>query len=602
MESELQHQCLVARTPSPRVRDSRSEQNQNCNGCVDAFGFSLQITSCDGGLINQDRVTRRGQNHLVLSPSCSEARTCLCKGKASNICERRPSSGGFKLLSGCFFSLLLILRLPWSVSAEEPAPMPQPSMLPTRATSLPPFPTSDLPTDEPSQSFLPSSFPSLSHAPSDLPSRFPTPEPTFETPIVSSARFFQRFITGNGKRFSPTQLVFIESLYIGSTDEFIPNITDVELKVETKCSIIKHEPGPTKRKLEKDQEWTMVRRGLQQQLFEYVDLDFEMTYTSVYINVTKYPISFQDFINSNNHTIVSRMQTLGLNVTHALYAQRYVRPVPTLSPSLMPSAMPSIEPSKDPSANPSTTISFSPSTLSTDDTNIPAASVPTGAGVDGPQAETVVIVVSVIVAGSIVLVGSLIYFRKRKHQRRERTFRSDGTTSRRRTPEGIWSRGVQSALHNDIPSSSKNNNMSIRSMDSKKYNVPDLITGNGIASPSSESLISNPSLLSTGNFTDGGDTDGDDDDATYGLADEFDQYKDQNLEKMRMDVEGNITGFDGMMSQALTRALIDEDDDPVDSSEFLWGGSRNGAEIEASALGEVTDWLKRKENASLKEK
>ena len=55
-----------------------------------------------------------------------------------------------------------------------------------------------------------------------------------------------------------------------------------------------------------------------------------------------------------------------------------------------------------------------------------------------------------------------------------------------------------------------------------------------------------------------------------------------------------------MMSQALTRALIDEDDSNFDPAELLWGGSGQliGVEIEASALGEVTDWLKRTETPS----
>ena len=57
----------------------------------------------------------------------------------------------------------------------------------------------------------------------------------------------------------------------------------------------------------------------------------------------------------------------------------------------------------------------------------------------------------------------------------------------------------------------------------------------------------------------GGDS-GDEADTTQNLQDEFDQYKDQNLEKMRAEVEGNLSGFDGMMSQALTKALMDDDE------------------------------------------
>jgi hypothetical protein len=123
----------------------------------------------------------------------------------------------------------------------------------------------------------------------------------------------------------------------------------------------------------------------------------------------------------------------------------------------------------------------------------------------------------------------------------------------------------------------------------------------GLISPS-ESLVSNQSLLSAGNSM--AFDSGDEADTTQNLQDEFDQYKDQNLEKMRAEVEGNLTGFDGMMSQALTKALMDDDEINVDPSELLWGGSghQNGAEIEASSLCEVTDWLKRNGSSSLEKK
>ena len=92
-------------------------------------------------------------------------------------------------------------------------------------------------------------------------------------------------------------------------------------------------------------------------------------------------------------------------------------------------------------------------------------------------------------------------------------------------------------------------------------------------------------------------------DTTQIFADEFDQYKDQNLEKMRTDVEGNLEGCDGMMSQAVARALIEEDDITT-VSDVLWGGKDNvtGPEIEASALGIIMDWLKRNDKATAREK
>ena len=70
----------------------------------------------------------------------------------------------------------------------------------------------------------------------------------------------------------------------------------------------------------------------------------------------------------------------------------------------------------------------------------------------------------------------------------------------------------------------------------------------------------------------GGDSD-DEADATGMLADEF--------------------------SQSVTELLMDAENDDLDPSEWLWGGTLGaveGPQVEASALGEVMDWLKRNPN------
>jgi hypothetical protein len=123
-----------------------------------------------------------------------------------------------------------------------------------------------------------------------------------------------------------------------------------------------------------------------------------------------------------------------------------------------------------------------------------------------------------------------------------------------------------------------------------------------ILSPSS-SLMSNKSLLS-----DGGSglsqASSDEMDETKNLQDEFDQYKDQNLEQLRSDVEGNLTGFEGIMSAAVTKALMPDDEARADPADLRWGcqGKPTGPEVEASALCEVCDWLKRNENEPLERK
>lgn len=109
----------------------------------------------------------------------------------------------------------------------------------------------------------------------------------------------------------------------------------------------------------------------------------------------------------------------------------------------------------------------------------------------------------------------------------------------------------------------------------------------------SHSLISHVSLLES--------DPGDEGDDTHILHDEFDKYKNENLEKVRTDIVGTISNSRDMMSQALTKALMDDihDDDTIDS---CWFGSIDSAEIEASIYYEVHNWLKIKDGADENEK
>ena len=113
-----------------------------------------------------------------------------------------------------------------------------------------------------------------------------------------------------------------------------------------------------------------------------------------------------------------------------------------------------------------------------------------------------------------------------------------------------------------------------------------------------DSLVSNQSLISAANSM--SSDSGQELDSRDHLADEFDQYKDQNLEKMRTDVEGTVSDMDGMMNHALINALMDDGED--DDQSLRWGGASRSTEIEASVLCDINDWLKRKENPSVDER
>ena len=125
--------------------------------------------------------------------------------------------------------------------------------------------------------------------------------------------------------------------------------------------------------------------------------------------------------------------------------------------------------------------------------------------------------------------------------------------------------------------------------------------------PHEESMLSNESLLSMSgqNFI----SDDDDNpmfpggtgvvqDELLQLADEFDLYKDQNLERMRAAVGDIVTESDDMMSEALTKALM-EDDEAQENIDTMWGGAKDSMEIEASILCDTYEWMKRQERMNI---
>lgn len=66
-------------------------------------------------------------------------------------------------------------------------------------------------------------------------------------------------------------------------------------------------------------------------------------------------------------------------------------------------------------------------------------------------------------------------------------------------------------------------------------------------------------------------------------------------------VENAVTDSDAMMSQALTKALMD-DEEYREKIDHMWGGSGSSIEIEASVLCDTHEFLKRKDDAGLDEK
>ena len=484
-----------------------------------------------------------------------------------------------------------------------PTTSEMPSALPSAAPTITPVPT-----------VAPSSFPSS--VPSLLPSSSPTAEPTFVEPIESKSSFRQRFRIGNGRIFTTEEIELFEALFTSYT----LNFTDAEVqeRTNTSCSL-DFQVGLGRRRLG---QVSLTNSDRELQSFQANEVDYTMTYRSIYVNVTGYTIDFQSFMNSNLEAVAEDMQLLGLNVTSAGEASIiFIGPDPTPAPTTSPgptntpsgvptqSPFPSQGPTDVPSESPTEQTAIPTGTLEpaspspTESTTSPtefdvSSSVPSVAPTqeeEEPVRDNTVIVVSIVVAGTAVLLLLLVYYRRRK-KNRENEFQRNAANGKRKD-------GKQSSVAEDgafveqvVLKNAADVESRVGSAQGYRENMHAAPGPGGMLSPS-ESLVSNPSLLSPGISFDG--ESGDEEDGTSGIADEFDQYKDPNLEQFRKNIEGNLTGFDGMISQALTKALID-DDIHYGESDLLWGSSeaRTGAEIEASALGEVSDWLKRKDHAT----
>lgn len=548
--------------------------------------------------------------HDPKQPDHSEAKLLPVRRPSRPMTTASSFATALTLLS-CAFSFAL---LPVSAQTPVPTPTSEPSGVavftdvPSAELVSTAFPSgsvapSSAPSSAPSNdgpTGLPSSIPS--DLPSDMPSLSPTPEPTFDEPSSAASRFRQSFSVENGRVFSETETLLFRGLYASYTPLFAPPGTEVEGKILTLCDVVSQQIDGRRLSLAAMHKYHMRARRLQASTSILVD--FNMTYTSNFTNVTSFPLLFQQYVNLNLVQVAQQMQLLGLNVSEAFPASRVInRPEPTMQPTITAyptTVAPSM--SSPPSAIPSDMPSLAPSIVTSSPSSLPSSeptfkpSIPPRTG----GTDVIVIAVSIVVAGSIVLIGLLVYYRKRKLVR-ELAYQSNAVDARKnqQDAEKLESGAQADADFVTTVTGGKDNISSFQG--APGYGKGSDPVAGGVVSPS-ESLVSNQSLLSAGNSL-AGDS-GDEVDATHNLADEFDQYKDQNLEKMRAGIEGNLAGFDGMMSQALTRALIDEDDTTIDPTELLWGGSGHllGAEIEASALGEVTDWLKRKESASDEER
>jgi hypothetical protein len=310
-------------------------------------------------------------------------------------------------------------------------------------------------------------------------------------------------------------------------------------------------------------------------------LDYGCIVTSPTFIVTAYPEMFLTIVNENLGAFRNALLAAGVSVT----SMELVRPrqiqtnSPTTSP--MPSAIPSGIPtlSPRPTIAPSDVPTASPSSPPTLTLSTPH---PTGQPNDSGNNMKVGLIAVIVVASGISLLACLYFYYQSWSQRKQRRAQFSTTAPTNGSPYGApWGQDHEQSAVGD----------------------PDDETDRNVMLSPTESLMSGKSLVSSGDQEIEPES-GDEADGTGKLKDEFDQYKDPNVEQLRVDVEDNLTGFEGIMSQAVTNALMGDEDANVETQELLWGcdPSPSGAEIEASALHEVFDWLKRNDNADTQRK
>ncbi|GAX23700.1 hypothetical protein FisN_12Hh277 [Fistulifera solaris] len=453
-----------------------------------------------------------------------------------------------------------------TTQAPAPIPLPSsiaPSWIPSIIPSVKPstFPSSSA---QPTLSFVPSSGPSQSKIPSALPSFAPTLFPTLTALSSRRANYQQEFIMPEDDTFfTSDELSNMTVLFNNYTEKFAP---EHAMHSTTNCTA-----------LIGDQQKFSIDGTDRARLI----LLYNCLYSSRRISVLDFPDLYVAFVNgnldnftSNVQTIVPRLFSANTVVSFAISTEApTTSPYPTFVPTDEPtySDQPSLVPSELPTEKPVLPTASPTDVLLTLQPAPPPTSPPT-------DRKPVGLISGVVVGAGVLGLAALValYFYLKMKQRQENASRQAALDK-------------EQVVADEYPS----------------YAGGDDREANNVSSPisPSDSLLSQKSLLSHGDSV-LDDKSTDELDGTKGLQDEFDQFRDQTLEQFRSNVEGSLAGFEGIMSAAVTKALMGDDDIDNNPTILLWGcqADPSSVEIEASALCEVNDWLKRNESSSAEKK
>ncbi|KAL3789169.1 hypothetical protein HJC23_012258 [Cyclotella cryptica] len=315
-------------------------------------------------------------------------------------------------------------------------------------------------------------------------------------------------------------------------------------------------------------------------------IEFNIIYQTNYgLDISDYPSQFQQYINDNLEMVTQDMQTRFLPVVEAKEVIVYntdaptVSPIPTNSPSYVaPSTISPIgsgvtlSPTPLQSSPPS--VSAPPSVSMAPIIPIITTPKPTRVEIVNDQRSFVVgLAAGLSAAALVVLIAILITTRKRKRQGGE-------AEASKKESSGLELGGYH-----------RGGNGKLITNDGLEDGTTQIT---GEANEPIDILLSNPSMVSEGESLDSNPNDIQEGVPVETLQDEFDNYKNQDLEFMRNGVEESVYGAEGMMSLAMTRALMEDEEEDVD-----WGGAQDCASMEANIFCEVNDWLRKNEGSSL---
>lgn len=486
------------------------------------------------------------------------------------------------------------VRAPVAMPISSPSSRPtvQPTIRPTssRAPSLTAPPSlrpslSKAPSGAPTISMKPSG--KLSEPPSSLPtySLAPSSIPSYSTGFEGRPKFFVQQFTmkDNFTLLNDTEVEAVMELFAGYALELAePDVTKRSTVTCSKSARPSYQPNA-----------------------HSLTLRYKCGWFSRWVNITTIGHEllgneFISFVNGNLENVTRDLQALGLPIKEANRVDTEVVQTPAPTISEMPSPRPSNFPttSLSPSAFPSTMPSFIPTEMpSTRPSTGYPTKFPTILPTTPPPIENYTGAIIGVVLGTgfvalVAIIGAFFYFRKQR----------EAKMGNAALQEGISNNGSAGIYRNTI--NSNNNHKSWMrgggTGDGSTYHNARMGTINSaMGSPNHEPLGTKGSLLSEGDDQIGLES-GDEADGREVLQDEFDEYKDKTLEQFRMKVEGSLNGFEGVMSAAVTKALMGDDDFNVDPNDLLWGCDENpsAGEIEASSLCEVNDWLKRNDSVS----